>query len=176
MSEMACKEKNLNACQIFVFSEKLHQCFSDSLMQNQMYPRARPSTACWELTQVLLSAPSTQLVSRDLPPKLDNNHTDKYLILQSPLMTYLNAVEMLSCCKSFQVLFLSFYTYHGLLERCTDQALKWLWEQSKGSIDSGSGLSPLHMLVKGNSFQINLINALKGAFQKSCGRKQQMKM
>lgn len=51
------------------------------LMQNQMYPRARPSTACWELTQVLLSAPSTQLVSRDLPPKLDNNHTDKYLIL-----------------------------------------------------------------------------------------------
>ena len=55
--------------------------------------------------------------------------------------------------------------------QCMDQALKWIWEQSKGLIDSGSGLSPLHMLAKGNSFQINLINALKGATQKTCGRK-----
>lgn len=79
------------------------------------------------------------------------------------------AIKVSKCFFSIFILLLS---WTGKIQ-CMDQTLKRNQEQSICLIHSGSRLSPLQMLMKGNSFQINLmINARKGATQKSCGRKQ----
>ena len=114
---LLAKKKTGVLVKSFMFSEELKVTsvfFRLSLMQNQIFcippPPAAPPQSVGVWYRVLLSTPSTQLVSCDLRPKFDNNHTDNYLILQSPLMMYLNVVAMLSCYKSFQMLFLNFYT------------------------------------------------------------------
>ena len=135
------KEKNTWMLVKSSCSQKSYTTVSQTIsdVEPDLCAPPHPAQSAGNWYRVLLSMPSIQLVSCDLPPKLDNNHTDKYLILQSPLMTYLNVVEMLICYKSFQVLFLNFYTFHGLVE----------WRSAWTRLWNGSGSSLKAWLTQG---------------------------